>query len=280
MLAYLAGPIDFCGDTPVVDEWRALALGALIDAGFAVYDPARPFRNAMVAPRSAHAINTAAIANADALMAVLPPGVPSVGTPMEIADAHRLGRGVVVIGAQGSMQLNGMGIHCYHPDHAGKAAVHLREISRNLKLSYPNDREIRWTGEPELEPRRKYPGDAGYDLVVDRDTTVRVDSFVDVPCGVCVEMPPDTWGLIIGRSSTLRRRGLLVTQGVIDNGYRGELFAGVQHLNQGPPVELKRGERIAQFIPFRLEAPSLRLRRVAELGDSDRGAAGFGSTGE
>jgi dUTP pyrophosphatase len=184
-----------------------------------------------------------------------------------------------VIGASGSMQLNAMGIHCYHPHDAGKAAEYLHERAAQLKEMYAIEHEIRWCGDLECEPRRGYPGDAGFDLVVERDVTVKVDTFVDVPCGVSVEMPPGTWGLITGRSSTLRRRGLLVTQGIIDNGYRGELFAGVQHLNQGPPVELRRGERIAQFIPFRLEAPGLRLRRVAELAESDRGVSGFGSTG-
>lgn len=277
MLAYLAGPIDFCGDMPVVDEWRAIAKRALVDTGFAVFDPTLPYENPMGSPGRVHAINSASVINADALMAVLPPGVPTIGTPMEIADAHHAGRPVVVIGARGSMQLNAMGIHCYHPDEALTAAQYLRSCVRTNGSRLPC---IKWSGDPECEPRRGYPGDAGFDLVVERDTKVGVDQFVDVPHGVSVEMPPGVWGLLTGRSSTLRRRGLLVTQSIIDNGYRGELFAGVQHMNQGPPVQLRRGERIAQFIPFRLEAPSLRLERVAELSESDRGAAGFGSTGE
>lgn len=276
MLAYLAGPIDFCGDMPIVDEWRSLAKGALVDHGFAVFDPTLPYVNPMGSPGRVHAINTASVASADALMAVLPPGVPTVGTPMEIADAHRLGRPVVVIGGRGSMQLNAMGIHCYHPENVGDAAKYLHHQVRSNGDRRP---AIKWTGDEGCEPTRSYVGDAGFDLVVEQDTTVHVDHFVDVRCGISVELPEGVWGLITGRSSTLRRRGLLVTQGIIDNGYRGELFAGVQHLGRGPKVDLVRGERIAQFIPFRLEAPNLRLRRVAELSESDRDVSGFGSTG-
>lgn len=64
--------------------------------------------------------------------------------------------------------------------------------------------------------------------------------------------------------------------GVIDNGYRGELFAGAFNLAD-VPVVLEVGERVAQLIlmPMRI-AP---LVEVSELSDSERGTLGFGSTG-
>lgn len=139
-------------------------------------------------------------------------------------------------------------------------------------------RAIRWTGDAELEPKRGYVGDAGFDLYVAEDVVVPYAEFVDVPCGVSVELPDGVWAMLTGRSSALRKRGLLVTQGIIDNGYRGPLYAGVRNLHTRNVV-LKRGERIAQLIPFSLEAPQLALQRVDSLNSSDRGHNGFGSTG-
>lgn len=137
---------------------------------------------------------------------------------------------------------------------------------------------MKWTGPEELGPSRTFVGDAGFDLYVARDTRVPVDGFVDVDLGISVEMPPGTWAMLTGRSSTIRRRRLLVTQGIIDNGYRGPLYAGVQNFNEHC-VDLERGERIAQLIPFQATATTITPYRVAQLSDTDRGTSGFGSTG-
>lgn len=53
--------------------------------------------------------------------------------------------------------------------------------------------------------------------------------------------------MLTGRSSTMRRRGLLMVQGVIDVGYRGELFAGVFNVSGGD-VAVGVGERLSQLI--------------------------------
>lgn len=127
-------------------------------------------------------------------------------------------------------------------------------------------------------PSRSHPGDAGFDLYVSQDTDIAANSFEDVPSGVSVALPSNMWGLIIGRSSTLRNRGLMVVQGVIDCGYRGSLYAGCWNLKTTwERVEV--GERIAQFIPLPLTAATLTLLRTETLPMGDRGTNGFGSTG-
>lgn len=138
-------------------------------------------------------------------------------------------------------------------------------------------RPLKWAGPDGGLQTPKHPGDVGYDLVVQAGQRIKGGEFVDLSTGVYVELPPGTWGRIVGRSSTLRRLRLLVGEGVIDNGYRGELYVGVWNLHVDPIV-VDPGTRVAQLILQRVETRP--TERVAEISaDSARGASGFGSTG-
>jgi len=80
------------------------------------------------------------------------------------------------------------------------------------------------------------------------------------------------------RSGLAARHGILVPNapGTIDPDYRGELK--VLLLNAGQEeVVLARGERIAQLVFARFEAPA--VQEVEELSTTIRGEGGFGSTG-
>lgn len=133
------------------------------------------------------------------------------------------------------------------------------------------------TGPQCLLPTRGYADDAGLDLYVSADVTIGPHEFVDVPAGVKVDIPDGCWAMITGRSSTLRKRGLLVSTGVIDAGWTGGLFAGVQNLTD-QDVMIDAGDRLAQLIL--LPAPVVGYEpdwgRVPE---KTRGERGFGSTG-
>lgn len=125
-------------------------------------------------------------------------------------------------------------------------------------------------------PVRQHAGDCGYDLFVSKEVTVLPYSYADVPHNIKVAMPHGSWGFLVGRSSTFRNKGLLVLPGIIDNGYRGELFAMVYNPGQSP-VTINLYERIAQLILVPMNTPPVRL--VAELPEGDdRGSNGFGST--
>lgn len=125
-------------------------------------------------------------------------------------------------------------------------------------------------------PEAKFSGDAGYDLYTVGNTLLPPGEIVDVPTGLHLELPPGYWLRLVGRSSTFRRRRLLVIEGVIDNGYRGGLFFGVWNTT-GEPVTIGGGERLAQAILSPIcHFPWV---EVDLLNDSDRGEQGFGSTG-
>lgn len=125
-------------------------------------------------------------------------------------------------------------------------------------------------------PDHTYPGDAGYDLYVSRPVRIAPGEWVDVHTDIHVELPEGVWAEIVGRSSTFRKRGIQVQQGVIDNGYTGEMFIACWNTTDDYR-DLEIGERIAQLIPHYLI--NLDWVEVDQLNGSDRGNAGFGSTG-
>ncbi len=281
MLTYLAAPIDQTGAEGAEDtrKLRAAAIKELNWGESGVYDPSRAFHHAMNDPRQAYAVNEAALAQADAVLAVWPPHVMSVGTPMEILTAYNAGKPVVVVGPTSSMQLLGMGIPVFPvealPD-AVRCLVGLVTGESPMKCGEDRSEPLFYVGDQALEPVRGHDGDAAFDMFVSESTVIPGHGFVDVPLGIRIELPRGTWGLLTGRSSTVRSRGLLVTQGVIDNGYRGEMFAGCWNLEPEPHT-VRRGERIAQVIVLPLSTCS--VERVETLSDTDRGEGGFGSTG-
>ena len=99
-----------------------------------------------------------------------------------------------------------------------------------------------------------------------------------VPTGLRVEIPPGYEMQIRPRSGLALKHGITLvnTPGTIDSDYRGPL--GVLLINLGEaPFVVAHGERIAQAIV----APVVQARFeiVQALGDTARGAGGFGSTG-
>lgn len=134
---------------------------------------------------------------------------------------------------------------------------------------------------PGVEPRTAHDDDAGFDLhAYLPGGAVHVDpgGFVDLPHGVSIEMPNHLFGVITGRSSAMRLRGLHVVQGIIDPGYRGELYAGVKNLGNVTQTVLHH-ERVAQLLVLPNLAPSIKMVAVEALSPSARGTKGFGSTG-
>lgn len=99
-----------------------------------------------------------------------------------------------------------------------------------------------------------------------------------VPTGFCYEIPPGFEMQVRPRSGLALKHGVTVLNapGTIDADYRGELK--VLLVNHGPePFEIRRGERIAQIIIAPVSSAT--FTEVTELGDTARGAGGFGSTG-
>lgn len=165
-------------------------------------------------------------------------------------------------------------------DHARDEIARLRAMTREGAL------QVQLLHPEAKMPTRAHEGDAGLDLYVIGNHHIYPGEFRDLPCGIAVQFPRGVWGMIVGRSSTWRREGLHVITGIIDEGYRGPLFAGVQNpWKVGPAqemeeaAEIRDGQRIAQLLLLPTMTHGLQIEMVESLEESSRGEKGFGSTG-
>ena len=128
-------------------------------------------------------------------------------------------------------------------------------------------------------PSYAHPGDAGADLVTTVDVRLGPGERALVPTGVAMALPDGYVGLVHPRSGLAARHGLSIVNapGTVDAGYRGEVRVLLVNLDPSTPVQLSRGDRIAQLVVQRVERA--RFVEVDRLPGSARGDGGYGSTG-
>lgn len=128
-------------------------------------------------------------------------------------------------------------------------------------------------------PAYARPGDAGADLRARTDVRLDPGERVLVPTGVALAIPEGYVGLVHPRSGLAARHGITVVNapGTVDAGYRGEIMVNLANTDALVPVELRRGDRIAQLLVQRVERVT--WQEVDDLPPSDRGSGGHGSTG-
>lgn len=127
-------------------------------------------------------------------------------------------------------------------------------------------------------PTYAHDDDAAADCYARIAERVRLEpsARIRIPLGFALALPTHLHGEVRGRSGLVATHGILVAHGLIDPGYRGEVMALLVNVSDGP-VDIFPGDRIAQL----LIAPHVRARftSVPELGQTERGNRGFGSTG-
>jgi dUTP pyrophosphatase len=128
-------------------------------------------------------------------------------------------------------------------------------------------------------PARATAQAAGYDVCsAEPDLTLAPGERRAVATGLAFELPAGLEMQVRPRSGLALKHGITLPNapGTIDPDYRGELKVIMQN-GGSEPVRIARGERIAQLIFARFEAPA--IIETGELGETARGAGGFGSTG-
>lgn len=283
-LIYFAHPIDFAdGECQrQVDKVRS-ALGFC--KGVATFDPGASWIVTMPMQPEIQQMNERVLHAASCVVAYLPTNVKTKGTIHEIAVSLERGVPVVLLvdddfGKDSAYEVY-LGQH--KRVHKFKIATELNvAVTTAQHLAHRHEQEdgliAKFMGD-DGQLTRAHIGDAGFDLAYNgiEDIVIGAGERAAVPTGVRIELPASHYALIVGRSSSFSKRDLLLPVSVIDNGFRGELFAVCW--NYGHSAQrIQPGERIAQLLPMRLEADLLRWVN-APLSQTGRGENGFGSSG-
>ena len=119
---------------------------------------------------------------------------------------------------------------------------------------------------------------AGMDVVAAEELTLAPGGRHAVATGFAIAIPEGYEVQVRPRSGLALKHGItcLNTPGTIDHDYRGEVKVILANLGD-EPFEIRRGDRIAQLVPAPVQRAS--FAEVEALGDTTRGAGGFGSTG-
>jgi dUTP pyrophosphatase len=129
-------------------------------------------------------------------------------------------------------------------------------------------------------PAKKTASAAGFDLAaaVAEPVVIGPGKRALIPTGFAIALPEGYEGQVRPRSGLATEHGVTVLNapGTIDADYRGEVK--VPLINHGErDFAVTRGMRIAQLVVAAV-APAA-LVEVPELGETERGQGGFGSTG-
>lgn len=133
----------------------------------------------------------------------------------------------------------------------------------------------RLTGTAKI-PCYAHEGDSGMDVCADTSKSIPPGGFCLFPTGLAADIPHGYELQVRPRSGLQCKHGVVGAWGTIDEGYKGNIGVALYNFsNEIFKVEV--GDRIAQLVL----APVVRadIEEVEDVGISDRGNDGFGSTG-
>ncbi|MBQ6412504.1 MAG: deoxyuridine 5'-triphosphate nucleotidohydrolase [Ruminococcus sp.] len=134
---------------------------------------------------------------------------------------------------------------------------------RLLDFGVPEDRR----------PFRPHDNDAGADVYMPYECTVKPGEIIKIPLGFGIEVPDGFAGFVFPRSS-MAVKGLVCELPPVDSGYRGEIHAIISNVSNKEHT-IRKDDRIGQLVIM----PVIIADFVSEH-SSQRGLGGFGSTGE
>ena len=126
-------------------------------------------------------------------------------------------------------------------------------------------------------------GNAGIDLRVltqnnEPEITIGPGGFYVFNTGIKMNIPTGYYVEVVPRSSTGFKRNLRLknTVGILDSSWKGETLVALHNFGK-TPIAVKNNERMCQMIVHK--HPVVKIVEVSDVGTSERGENGFGSTG-
>jgi len=145
--------------------------------------------------------------------------------------------------------------------------------------------------------------DAGFDLYADIKEDYLILNLGDIhlmPTGISIEIPRN-WVFYIAERGSTGTKGISRRCGVVDSGYRGEVFVPINNTSNKPILFYKDEEQIDNILSennldkenvtlyplskgiaqgILLYCPHVEVEEVFELGKSVRGSGALGSSGK
>lgn len=134
--------------------------------------------------------------------------------------------------------------------------------------------------DPDLPlPMYAHSGDAGLDLYSSENAVINPGDRKLISTGIAMAIPFGYAGFIQPRSGLAIKKGLGIvnTPGLIDSYYRGEVKVIVINLDHTTPIEIAKGDKIAQLVVQ--QVTYVELVEAENLDETERGENGFGSSG-
>jgi len=131
--------------------------------------------------------------------------------------------------------------------------------------------------EDAITPQYALDGDAGMDIFSMEHRALGPGERARVLTGIAMEIPYGYVGLIWEKSGLAVNHGIQTMGGVIDSGYRGEVVVTVYNASDTVHT-FEKGDKVGQMLIQKVESPGIEV--VDTLSESERGEAGFGSTGK
>lgn len=138
---------------------------------------------------------------------------------------------------------------------------------------------IKWYAKPGSYGLSKaHASDAGYDLRTMEFTVIPPGKVVQIPTGVFLAMPELVYAQVCSKSGLVLNKNVGVDGGVVDAGYRGEVCVLMRNYGT-EDVTFEPGDKVAQLVFHNITHALMEVDKMEDLGEGDRGAKGFGSTG-
>lgn len=124
-------------------------------------------------------------------------------------------------------------------------------------------------------PERAHDTDAGADIRTPEGFTLKAHDSEIIATGVHVELPAGTVGMLKSKSGLNTRYGI-VSEGVIDEGFSGEIIVKLYNLSDHDYM-FQRGDKITQLVIMPVHYVT--YEQVDKIQGGERGTDGYGSTG-